>query len=54
MDLYNKERELVNIDITDLNYSFKNEFNIIIDKGCLDCILSDTKNGENKFIRVLT
>ena len=50
---YNKEWEILNLDITGLTYSFKDEFDIIIDKGCLDCILSDTKNGENKFIRAL-
>lgn len=28
-------------------------FNKIIDKGCLDCILCDTKNGEKNYIKAL-
>ena len=42
------------IDITAFNASeLNNEFNIIIDKGCLDGIISEPKNGENKFIIAL-
>ena len=42
------------IDITAFDASeLNNEFNIIIDKGCLDCILFEPKNGENKFIIAL-
>ena len=48
---YNKEWEIECYDIT--TKFFANEFNIIIDKGCLDCILSDIVNGEKKFIEAL-
>ena len=48
---YNKEWEIECYDIT--TKSFPNEFNTIIDKGCLDCILSDIKEGETKFITAL-
>ena len=27
--------------------------NVIIDKECIDCILSEPKNGENKFVTTL-
>ena len=50
---YNKEWEVESYDITKLNSSFSNEFTKIIDKGCLDCILSDIKNGESNFIKAL-
>ena len=50
---YNKEWEIESFDITKLNSSFLNEFSKIIDKGCLDCILSDTINGENNFVKAL-
>ena len=50
---YNKEWEILCLDITTINSSFPNEFNKIIDKGCLDCILTDTLNGEKKFIKAL-
>ena len=55
IEKYNKEWEIDAFDITDINSSeMANEFNIIIDKGCLDCILSDPKNGETKFVTALT
>ena len=49
---YNKQWEIDAFDITKPDYftQFANTFNRIIDKGCLDCILSDPKNGESKFI----
>ena len=54
-DKYNKEWEIAIFDITNINSSkFANEFNIIIDKGCLDCILSDPRNAEEKFVTGLT
>ena len=55
IEKYNKEWEIDPFDITDINSSeFANAFNVIIDKGCLDCTLSDPKNGEGKFITGLT
>jgi len=51
---YNKEWDIQSYDITEIGSNFPNEFNIIIDKGCLDCILSDPKNGEAKYITALT
>ena len=52
---YNKEWEIDCFDITTVDSSnYAGAFNIIIDKGCLDCILSDPKNGETKFIIALT
>ena len=51
---YNKEWEIDPIDIREKNEEFSDGFNVIIDKGCLDCILSDPKNGEEKFITALT
>ena len=51
---YNKEWEIDPFDIIEINSSdFANAFNVIIDKGCLDCILSDPKDGETKFIKAL-
>ena len=39
-------------DILDLNdYSYDKDYNIIIDKGCLDCIISEPKNGQENFIK---
>ena len=51
---YNKEWEISPVDITQKNDDYENDFDVIIDKGCLDCILSDPKNGEEKFITALT
>ena len=51
---YNKEWEISPVDITQKNDDYENAFDAIIDKGCLDCILSDPKNGEEKFITALT
>ena len=51
---YNKDWEISRVDITELNNEYENTFDVIIDKGCLDCILSDPKNGEEKFIAALT
>ena len=50
---YNKKWEIICYDITSKKSLFSNEFDKILDKGCLDCILSDTKNGEKKFISAL-
>ena len=51
---YNKEWEIDCFDITTVNSSdYEAAFNVIIDKGCLDCILSDPKTGETKFINAL-
>ena len=51
---YNKEWEIDPFDIIEINSSdFANAFNIIIDKGCLDCILSDPKDGETNFVKAL-
>ena len=36
---YNKDWSINFIDISETNNSFNSEFNIIIDKGCLDCII---------------
>jgi hypothetical protein len=50
----NKEWEIDTFDITTVNSSeYTSAFSVIIDKACLDCILSDPKNGENKFIDAL-
>ena len=51
---YNKDWEISRVDITEPNNEYENAFDVIIDKGCLDCILSDPKNGEEKFIAALT
>ena len=51
---YNKKWGIECLDITDESKDYTDTFNVIIDKGCLDCILSDPKNGEEKFIIALT
>ena len=51
---YNKDWEISRVDITEPNNEYENAFDVILDKGCLDCILSDPKNGEEKFIAALT
>ena len=51
---YNKEWEVDCIDITKSDSTFENEFHVILDKGCLDCILSDPKSRESKFVAALT
>ena len=51
---YNKEWEIDPIDLTNVSTNFESQFHVILDKGCLDCILSDPKNGENKFVTALT
>ena len=51
---YNKEWEIDPIDLTNVSTNFESQFHVILDKGCLDCILSDPKNGENKFVIALT
>ena len=52
---YNKQWEIDDFDITKVDSSkFSDTFNRIIDKGCLDCILSDPKNGETKFVMAMT
>jgi len=38
-------------DIVDISESFSGGFNIIIDKGCLDCVLSEPKRGQSNFIK---
>jgi len=50
---YNKEWIIIKEDITSIGYNFENQFDQIIDKGCLDCILADPINGENNFIKTL-
>ena len=42
------------LDITVKKSNYSDAFDIILDKGCLDCILSDPKDGENKFITALS
>jgi hypothetical protein len=49
----NSEWEIEEKDITNLEKINGELFSIIIDKGCLDCILSDPKYGEEKFIKAL-
>ena len=51
---YNNEWSIELHDITKKNDDCLDTFDVIIDKGCLDCILSDPKNGEEKFIAALT
>ena len=51
---YNKEWDIETLDISKKNTELAGYFNVIIDKGCLDCILSDPKNGEEKYISALT
>ena len=50
---YNKKWEVICYDITSKKSLFSNEFDKILDKGCLDCILSDKKNIDKKFISAL-
>ena len=50
-DKYNKDWAIDYYDILEINDSFANEFNIIIDKGCLDCILTDKQHGTENFIK---
>ena len=50
---YNKEWEFICDDITTNDFKYSDEFSKIFDKGCLDCILSDTINGEKNFIKAL-
>jgi phospholipid N-methyltransferase len=45
--------EIEEKDVTIIEKGEGELFNVIIDKGCLDCILSDPKNGEKKFIDCL-
>ena len=53
-DKYNKDWAIDYYDILDINDSFANEFNIIIDKGCLDCILTDKQHGHENFIKAFS
>ena len=48
---YNKEWMIDSYDILEINDSVAGNYNIIIDKGCLDCIISEPKNGQNRFIK---
>ena len=48
---YNKEWAIDLYDILELNDAEVGSYNIIIDKGCLDCIISEPKNGQNRFIK---
>ena len=43
---YNNEWGIELHDITKKNDDCLDTFDVIIDKGCLDCILSEPKNGE--------
>ena len=54
VERYNKDWDIESYDITEVSSNFANGFDIIIDKGCLDCILSEPINGENKFLAALT
>ena len=39
-------------DILDINdEALVKDYNVIIDKGCLDCIISEPKNGQKNFIK---
>ena len=41
-------------NITEINQNdFNNSYDVIIDKGCIDCILTDPSNGESKFMNTL-
>ena len=48
---YSKDWEIDCYDILDTNDSFGENYNIIIDKGCLDCIISEPKKGQQNFIK---
>jgi hypothetical protein len=53
---YQKDWDIEPLDITILDpyqCKFDGLFSVIIDKGCLDCILSDPENGEEKFVKAL-
>ena len=50
-DKYNKDWAIDCYDILEINDSFSPDYNVIIDKGCLDCILSNQKNGQENFIK---
>ena len=50
-DKYNKEWLIDCYDLIEINDSISNDYNIIIDKGCLDCILSEPKHGQDKFTK---
>ena len=47
------EWEIEERDVTLLEKTTGELFSVIIDKGCLDCILSDPKYGEEKFVKTL-
>ena len=49
----NTEWEIEEKDITTLEKVNGELFSVIIDKGCLDCTLSDPKYGEEKFVKAL-
>ena len=49
----NSEWEIEEKDITTLEKVNGELFSVIIDKGCLDCTLSDPKYGEEKFVKAL-
>ncbi len=51
---YNKEWEIATFNIMDKNPDIEGVFNAIIDKGCLDCFLSDPNKGEENFINALS
>ena len=50
-DKYSKDWAIDCYDILEINDSFASDFNIIIDKGCLDCILSNQKHGQENFMK---
>ncbi len=54
---YNENWETMTCDITTIDpydLQINDLFSVIIDKGCLDCILSDPDNGESKFVQALS
>ena len=52
-DKYKKDWAIDCYDILELNDSDSSDFNYIIDKGCLDCIISDPKHGQENFVKAV-
>ena len=48
---YKKDWIIDCYNILEINDSIVGNYNIIIDKGCLDCVISEPKNGQNNFIK---
>lgn len=49
----NTKFDFQEIDVIDTDNSNEDIFDVVIDKGCLDCILSDSKKPEEKFVNAL-